>query len=404
MNFLDLVRDAHWLGRQRVLEYSRLLGCIFLIGGVFLLLIATDVVRLRMGGSGTDFISFWTAARTTAHSGAVLAYDPVAAQAQQGYSKYYPFMLPPSALLLFMPFALSGFAVGLILWVGLTYSAYLLVARRLLKEAIWPIAVLPAAFINAVHGQMAAIMTALFCGAVLFWKSRPFLAGALLGGFILKPHLALLFPIAMIAGRQWRIILGGAASSATIVACSILAFGTGAWAAFFDNLRFGRELLEQHSELWPKMTSLFASAMLAGTSVSTAYIMQGALTLATALLTFRIWAEGPSDFAFASLAASAVLATPYVYHYDLMLLIVPLCWIAQDGMARRFAPWAKAGMVQAYLLPLLAMPIALATGLNLAWAGALALLMVLLSQRAHAPAVPAREGSPGPAATTQASR
>jgi hypothetical protein len=401
VNFLDFVRNAKWLGRQRVLEYSRLLACIFVLGGLFLLLIGTDVIRLRSGGGGTDFTSFWTAARTTASSGAVQAYDPTAAQAQQGYSRYYPFMLPPSALLLFMPFALTGFAVGLILWVCLTYSVYLLMARRLLKDAIWPIAVLPAAFVNAVHGQMAALMTALFCGAALLWKLRPFLAGVLLGGFILKPHLALLFPIAMIAGRQWRIILGAAVSSAAIVACSILAFGPGAWGAFFDNLQFGRQLLEQHSELWPKMTSLFASAMLAGATVTTAYVVQGALTAAMALLTLRIWSKGPSDFAFASLAACAVLATPYVYHYDLMLLIVPLCWIAQDGMAKGFAPWAKAGMVQAYMLPLLAMPIALATGLNLAWAGVLALLMVLLLQRARSPAP---ERNPGPAATTQASR
>lgn len=49
VNFLDLVRNANWLGRQRVLEYSKFLACIFLLEGILLLLIGADVIRLRSG-------------------------------------------------------------------------------------------------------------------------------------------------------------------------------------------------------------------------------------------------------------------------------------------------------------------------------------------------------------------
>ena len=48
-NFLDLIRNANWLGRQRVLEYSKFLACIFLLGGILILLLGADVIRLRSG-------------------------------------------------------------------------------------------------------------------------------------------------------------------------------------------------------------------------------------------------------------------------------------------------------------------------------------------------------------------
>jgi hypothetical protein len=47
-------------------------------------------------------------------------------------------------------------------------------------------------------------------------ERRPYLAGSLFGLMIFKPQLGLLLPVALIAGRQWRVF---AAAAATAPAC-----------------------------------------------------------------------------------------------------------------------------------------------------------------------------------------
>ena len=62
----------------------------------------------------------------------------------------------------------------------------------------------PAVFINAVGGQNGTWTAALFGGGLSLLERRPLLAGGLLGLLIYKPQLALLIPVALLAGRHWR--------------------------------------------------------------------------------------------------------------------------------------------------------------------------------------------------------
>ena len=84
------------------------------------------------------------------------------------------------------------------------------------------------------------------------------------------------------------------------------------------------------------------------------------------------------------MAVAGLLATPYSYVYDLVMLIVPLCWLIREGMKTGFLPWEKFGLAVVYASAPFAALLAARIGFNGWWtvlAGFLA--MLLRRQPAH---------------------
>src|SRR5258708_19295063 len=137
-----------------------------------------------------------------------------------------------------------------------------------------PVLAFPATFSNLGHGQNAFLTTALCGGGGLLLAPRPFLAGACFGALIFKPHLGVLIPVALLAGRQWKAIAGAVASAAALVALSLLAFGWKTWAGFLAASKLARAALEQELVGSAKMQSAFAAVRLWHGPVPAAYPLQ----------------------------------------------------------------------------------------------------------------------------------
>jgi hypothetical protein len=102
--------------------------------------------------------------------------------------------------------------------------------------------------------------------------------------------------------------------------------------------------------------------------------------------------RAPHAVKAAGLACGAVLATPYIFIYDLMLLAVPLAFLLRIGMQRGFLPYEVSGMFAA-LAMLLLFPLAMApTGLVAALI--LTALVVRRASRSEAFAAPHPIGRP----------
>jgi hypothetical protein len=83
----------------------------------------------------------------------------------------------------------------------------------------------------------------------------------------------------------------------------------------------------------------------------------------------------------AALATGVLLMTPYMMDYDLVILALPIAWMALNGMRTGFIPWEKSLLVFAWLLPLFARSIA--TGLLIPVAPlAMLLLLADIARRA----------------------
>ena len=301
-----------------------------------------------------DFISFWGASQFALAGQPALAYDNAALHAVQTRVAAFdggemPFPYPPAFLLLVMPFGLVSFPLGLILWSLAGYIIYLLAANRLRPGLAWAAAAFPPVFATAALGQNGFVIAAIFLLGLALLPSRPFIAGLVLGCLILKPQLALMLPVAMLAAGQWRTIGGAILSSTGIMILGLVLFGQGATTAWLQQMPLYVAIARDGLVGWHKLVSVYAAARQLGLPEVLAFALHGAVALVAAIAVWRIWRSRVDWQAkFAILSAATMLASPYLYVYDALILIPAFAYLVQ-----RRAPVVLVAL--AWLLPIATM-------------------------------------------------
>lgn len=360
------LREARWFGRERAQGYARVLAIAFAPTFVWFYLQA-------IGPTGSDFLVFWSSAKLALSGVPAAAYDAAAqirVQSEILWTRGSEFLNPPPFLLLILPVGLLPYHLAWPAWVGATYCIWLLVARRLIPDATWPVAVFPGAMLAAWHAQNGLVTAALFLGAMLSLRSaRPALAGALLGALIIKPHLALLVPVALVAGREWKAFAAAAVSAASLLVLSWLIFGTATFAGFLHTASFSTYIFRASHEasgidFYLRMPTIFAALRpIAGGAIAIA--AQSLAAIVMTLLVFRVWSRSDDALGKGSvLAVATALSVPYLFHYDLAVLILPICWLVREAMRSAFLPWEKAMIALFYWAPLAARAVAPALNFN----------------------------------------
>ena len=79
---------------------------------------------------------------------------------------------------------------------------------------------------------------------------------------IIKPQLAVLLPVAVIAGRYWSAIPAAAASASALLVAAALVFGWDSYRGFLDVLPAYQSVLVSGRWPWEKLASVFASRSL----------------------------------------------------------------------------------------------------------------------------------------------
>ena len=149
---------------------------------------------------------------------------------------------------------------------------------------------------------------------------------------------------------------------------------------FLNSTRFTRVVaLEQGDTGWYKIQSLFAWARMWGANVPIAYALQSALIVALGAALIWLWRSAASyPLKAAALCLAAILATPYTFDYDMMVLAPAIAFIAVDGCARGFGPWEKSALAALWLVPLVARTIAHVTLIPVGVPMMLAVFVLLL--------------------------
>jgi hypothetical protein len=338
-----------------------------------------------------DFVSFWSAGRLVLEGAPGAAYDLAAHHnietrvvPQIGI---LPFPYPPPFLAAVTPFALLPFAAAFILWVLLTGGFYLLSTRRL--AALPYLLANPIILVDAMIGQTGLLTAGLIiCGLILL-PASPFAGGALLGLMIMKPQLAVMLPVALLAARQWRAIAGALLSSIAALLFAFLLFGPGVYEGFFHMLGRYAGYLQQARWNWIELASPFAFARYFGVGSGAALSLQVLTGAVAAAMTWLAWSRNWEE-KVAILASATLLASPYLFTYDAVLLVVP----AAQLIARQ--QFWSAGLI--WLLA--ALPVAhvfnLYQGPNTIWLASTASIVMLRFQYWESIAlVPARNSIRG---------
>jgi alpha-1,2-mannosyltransferase len=286
---------------------------------------------------GPDYISFYAASLMTLQGAPAGVYDVAVHNAvqkalfpQSGYSWFF---YPPIYLLLCWPLGFASYFVSLGVWLAATFAAYVAMARKFAPPAVGvaPFIVFPAVMMNATHGQNAFLTCALMGAGLLCLASRPVLAGVLFGSIAFKPQLGLLIPVLLAFGGHWRAFFAASATVIALCVASAAAFGLDIWIAYIAALPEARRVLEDGVFGHEKFQSVFAMLRLAGASVTASYAAQGmvAITIAS-LLAYAVRKSRDPLACGALMCAGAALVTPFVLRYDLVLLAIPLMWLARD--------------------------------------------------------------------------
>ena len=379
------LRQADWLHAARARGWCRVLGLVSLGGAIAWIALSHHGRDLLGKPLGTDFLSFWAAARLALAGHIASVYDPAAHAAAErsllpGETAYYAFFYPPTFLLICLPFAVLPYLGALTAWLTATFVPLYALLRRLLPQpwAILPILTFPGILVNAGHGQNGFLSAACLGGGMLLLDASPVLAGLCFGILVFKPHLLIAVPVALLAARRWRALAGLVAAAVGWCAASWIVLGTPSWLAFLRSAPLARMTLE-HGLVPPwKMVSTFAALRLLHLPLSLAYATQAVVGVAVLGLVWRLAVRRPGGQAEGAMAiVGTLLCTPFLLDYDLVCLALPLAWLMRQALRSGWRPWEKVAMLLAYLLPLLARPLAEAFALPIAPLAIAGLLWVM---------------------------
>jgi glycosyl transferase family 87 len=377
----DILRSGAWLTRERIRLMAIAILGVSCVALVYLLATANGLVDLQGRPLGTDFSSFYAAGTHVLDGHPNAPYDLARQHAREqaifgAATPFYGWLYPPFFLFIAAALALLPYGAALATWQAITLGLYLLAIRAILVSFApserggsdrgaatdWLLLALafPAVLVNLGHGQNGFLTAALLGGALVVLDRRPLVAGALFGLVAYKPQFGLMIPLVLAASGRWRSFAAAAATVALLVIATTVAFGPDVWRAFLESTRFTRlVVLEQGDPGWHKMQSLFAWARMWGGSIPLAYALQGALVAGLAATLIWLWrSAAPYPLKAAALCLATILATPFTFDYDLMVLAPTIAFFAADGFARGFGPWEKTALAALWLLPLVARGVA----------------------------------------------
>ena len=407
----DILRSGAWLTRERIRLVAIAILSVSCVALVYLLATANGLVDLQGRPLGTDFSSFYAAGTHVLDAHPDAPYDLARQHAREqaifgAATPFYGWLYPPFFLFIAAALALLPYGAALATWQAITLGLYLLAIRAILElsfrgprsgspESItadirgsapdtalrvrwlwipdsrfagseitynWLLLALafPAVLVNLGHGQNGFLTAALLGGALAVLDRRPLVAGMLFGLVAYKPQFGLMIPLVLAATGRWRSFVAAAATVALLVVATTVAFGPDVWRAFLESTRFTRlVVLEQGDPGWHKMQSLFAWARMWGAPIPLAYALQGALVAGLAATLIWLWrSAAPYPLKAAALCLATILATPFTFDYDLMVLAPAIAFFAADGFVRGFGRWEKTALAALWLLPLIARGVA----------------------------------------------
>lgn len=235
-----------------------------------------------------------------------------------------PFVRPPFYALLLAPLAWVPFGPAFWAWIAVQSAvligAWIWAFRRWGADAlIFGSMYLPTA-LGIAHGQDCVLIAWIVLGVyALARRERHFWSGAVLGLGLIKFHLLLLWPLALLIQKRWRMMAGACAAATVELLVSLALAGPAGMGRYFALLRMtDLRRLSPSPELMINVRGLALNLGIDSAAIT------GALTFAVVVLTIAACWRAPLWRWVAAASAGSLLAVPHVYGYDAGLMLIPL--------------------------------------------------------------------------------
>ncbi|MCY2987913.1 MAG: glycosyltransferase family 87 protein [Planctomycetota bacterium] len=362
-----------WLNEERLSRYPRIFATLHVAIWGFFMLTGANLMDRTGKPIGSDFLLFYTASTMALRGETATSYD---------FTRFYetqrtiipadypnPWVYPPVFLLFILPLGLLPYLASFLAWVSTNLALYLVTLRRIAPHpfTLWIAFGYPGTFQNLMHGQNGLLIASLMGGGLLLLPQSPVWAGVLFGLLVIKPHMAVMLVVALVAGRHWKALTATFLAACLLMLISLAVFGLDPWRAFFGNLELPVQILQTESSLWKKMVTTYSGFRLLGLDHHVAMGFQVVVSL-TAMGTLGwIWSHQAShSLKASSLCIAVLLFTPYGYNYDLGILGLAIAYSGWETYREHWSEREKLPLVAAWLLPLLAPACAMSLRLSIA--------------------------------------
>jgi hypothetical protein len=297
-------------------------------------------------GAPTDFINVYSAGRLVLDGHPAWAYDwDIQKKLQiavlgQSYPGNFAWHYPPPFLFIAALLAKLPYAVAFAGWVAVSFVPYVVAMRAIIGRPFGLLlaAAFPVVLTNTLVGQNGFLTAALIGGMLVLLPTRPILSGICLGLLSYKPQYGVLFPLVLIVAAQWRAFISAAITTVLLALVSWFAFGTESWQAFVHWMpMFSQAFLVEGRAPWGKMQSIFALVRYLDGSEAVAWSLQAVMIGAVVLALAALWrSKVRYELKAAGLAVGALLTTPYLFLYDVMVLAIAAGFLLRIGLAEGF--------------------------------------------------------------------
>jgi hypothetical protein len=316
---------------------------------VFAILSVARFQLIKIQPAGVDFAGLWAGGKA-AITDLGRIYDFRYVSQLQGWplgpDRLRPYVYPPSALLLFTPFALAPWSISYAVWTVLTGGFFWWAGVRA-GAPKWFVLVPWVAF-AAFCGQATFLLGGLVMAAFAVEDERPIAAGILFGlAACVKPQLLMLLPLALIAEARWRTIVATGVTGAVVCVLATAIWGLTPWFEWLQALpRF--EQLVSHARLLVANAITPYSALVYWRQTGTWALLLAPAAAAWVWFTFR--KGGDMADRLIALFGGAFLISPYAMNYELALFAPATAIYLARSTDRRWPAYIAAAIGQVIVI------------------------------------------------------
>jgi hypothetical protein len=272
-----------------------------------------------------------------------------------------PYVYPPTYLFITYFLGFMPYPVGFAAWSLVTLFLYGIAVYAIIPRPAAVIAGIAPFFVavNADFGHNGFITAALIGCSLASLKRRPWLGGIFLGILTYKPHIGLLFPLALLASRNWRALASATATSVILAIFAAIAFGSDGWSSFFQTLIDRHATLSPDGKVELALHSVFGLLRWTHAAAWVSWVGHLSIAVIVALTVWAVWTKPiPFSLKAAVLCIGSVLVSPYILFYDLCILSIAVAFLVRDGIIRGFLPGERTVLLFCFAgLFLVAVPI-----------------------------------------------
>ena len=335
-----------------------------------------------------DFVQYRAAGILASSEKAQLVYDRTVLREVQRELAHEDsvdlrFSYPPIYLLFLEPLSMLPSSLAFVLFIVPPLGAFVFFAQKTANHPLGMKVALafPGIILNINYGQNGFVSAALLGGALYLLETNPCLSAVLMGFLCYKPNIALICPFLLLFSKRFRELAVFTVTVLTLVLISIVLYGIETWGAFLGNLSAVFEAVKESPEILYRMGTLFASLKIAGVHDSTALRIHSVFMVVLLVLVCYLWYRfNASDLVKSITVSAAILMTPYLFEYDLILVGLSIAWFYRGATKTPLTHNEKSILFLCWLLPFISRHLATATNIGIAPIAVLMIMAIALQR------------------------